>query len=307
MTKSLRLWCSALGLLGLPLLPSNTSAQGCDAGPVAVQILGSGGPAINRFRSSTSYLLRVDNEAKVLIDMGGGAFGRFGQAEAKMSDLAMVAVSHLHPDHVSDLPALLWLSHQSRTAPLPIVGPSGNDAAPDFATFLSRLFDEKNGAFQVLGPVLGAKLGTSGGGVRLDVKVVDVAKAEATTVFEGQGITVTALGIPHGPMATLAYRVTTRTVSIVFSSDQTGTNPSFVPFAKGANVLIMHLAIPAGAKNPLHAAPEVVGRVAQEAGVGHLIVSHVGPFNLESAIAELKTAYSGPLTVGADMQCTVVK
>ena len=189
----------------------------------------------------------------------------------------------------------------------PIVGPSGNDAAPDFATFLSRLFDEKTGAFQVLGPVLGARLGTSGGGVRLDVKVVDVAKAEATTVFEGQGITVTALGIPHGPMATLAYRVTTRSVSVVFSSDQTGTNPSFVPFAKGANVLIMHLAIPAGAKNPLHAAPEVVGRVAQEAGVGHLIVSHVGPFNLEPAIAELKTTYSGPLTVGSDMQCTAVK
>ena len=297
----------ALGMLALVLTPSNASAQSCDAGPVAVQILGSGGPAINRFRSSTSYLLRVDNQAKILVDMGGGAFGRFGQAEAKMSDLAMVAVSHLHPDHVSDLPALLWLSQQSRNDPLPIVGPSGNDAAPDFATFLSRLFDEKTGAFQVLGPVLGAKLGTSGGGVRLDVKVVDVVKAEATTVFEGQGITVTALGIPHGPMATLAYRVTTRNVSIVFSSDQTGTNPSFVPFAKGANVLIMHLAIPAGAKNPLHAAPDVVGRIAQEAGVGHLIVSHIGPFNLEPAIAELKTAYSGPLTVGADMQCTVVK
>ena len=297
----------ALGMLALVLTPSNASAQSCDAGPVAVQILGSGGPAINRFRSSTSYLLRVDNQAKILVDMGGGAFGRFGQAEAKMSDLAMVAVSHLHPDHVSDLPALLWLSQQSRNDPLPIVGPSGNDAAPDFATFLSRLFDEKTGAFQVLGPVLGAKLGTSGGGVRLDVKVVYVAKAEATMVFEGQGITVTALGIPHGPMATLAYRVTTRNVSIVFSSDQTGTNPSFVPFAKGANVLIMHLAIPAGAKNPLHAAPDVVGRLAQEAGVGHLIVSHIGPFNLEPAIAELKTAYSGPLTVGADMQCTVVK
>ena len=296
----------ALGMLALVLTPSIASAQGCDAGPVAVQILGSGGPAINRFRSSTSYLLRVDNEAKVLIDMGGGAFGRFGQSDAKLSDLAMMGISHLHPDHVSDLPALLWLSHNSRKDTLPIVGPSGNDAAPDFATFLSRLFDEKTGAFQVLGPVLGAKLGTSGGGVRLDVKVVDVAKAEATTVFEGQGITVTALGIPHGPMATLAYRVSTRNVSVVFSSDQTGTNPSFVPFAKGANVLIMHLAIPAGAKNPLHAAPEVVGRVAQEAGVGHLIVSHVGSFNLAPAIAELKAAYSGPLTVGADMQCTAV-
>jgi len=37
----------------------------------------------------------------------------------------------------------------------------------------------------------------------------------------------------------------TRGVSIVFSSDQTGTNPGFVNFAKGANVLIMHMAIAA--------------------------------------------------------------
>ena len=240
-------------------------------------------------------------------EQGGGAFGRFGQADGKLADLAMVGISHLHPDHVSDLPALLWLSHQSRKVPLPIVGPSGNEAAPDFQTFLNRLFDANTGAFQVLGPVLGAKQGTSGGGVPLEVSVVDVAKSDATTVFDKDGLTVTAFGIPHGPMATLAYRVTTRGVSVVFSSDQTGTNPKFIDFAKGANVLIMHLAIPAGAKNPLHAAPEVVGRVAREAGVGHLIVSHVGPFPLDPAIAELKTAYSGPLTVGADLQCTAVK
>jgi len=42
--------------------------------------------------------------------MGGGAFLRFGQAQAKLSDLSLIAISHLHPDHVSDLPALLWLS-----------------------------------------------------------------------------------------------------------------------------------------------------------------------------------------------------
>ncbi len=298
---------ATIALLAMLLPLSTAAAQTCDVGPVAVQILGSGGPAINRFRSSSSYLLRIDGQSKVLIDMGGGAFGRFGQADGKLTELAMVGISHLHPDHVSDLPALLWLSHQSRKEPLPIVGPSGNEAAPDFQTFLNRLFDEKTGAFQVLGPVLGAKLGTSGGGVPLKVSVVDVAKAQASTVFDADGLTVTALGIPHGPMATLAYRVTTKGVSVVFSSDQTGTNPNFVEFAKDANVLIMHLAIPAGAKNPLHAAPEVVGRIAREAGIKHLIVSHVGPFNLDPAIAELKTAYSGPLTVGADLQCTAVK
>jgi ribonuclease BN (tRNA processing enzyme) len=238
--------------------------------------------------------------------MGGGAFLRFGQAQAKLSDLSLVAISHLHADHVSDLPALLWLSHQARKEPLPIVGPSGNDVAPAFPTFLSRLFEDKVGAFPLLGPTLGGPQDKTGGGVRLDVSVVDVMKPEPSTAFDRQGVTVTALGIPHGNLPTLAYRVQTQGVSVVFSSDQTGTNPRFVDFVKGANVLIMHLAIGVGAASGLHASPAVVGRIAQEAGVGRLIVSHIGLMDLDAAIAELKKFYSGPLTVGADLQCTAV-
>ena len=293
-------------------VPSGASAQSCAAGPLTVQILGSGGPAINRERASSSYLLWVGGNARMLVDMGGGAYLRFGQSGAKLSDLALIAISHLHPDHVSDLPALLWLSHLARKEPLPIVGPSagmgvagpaGNDVAPDFPTFLARLFDEKNGAFQVMGATLGA---AKGNGVPLNVSVVDVMKAEPSTVFDGQGLKVTALGIPHANMPTLAYRVETRDGSIVFSSDQNGTNPKFVDFARNANVLIMHLAIAAGATNPLHAAPAVVGRIAQEAGVGRLIVSHIGLFDLDAAIAELKKSYTGPLIIGADLQCTPI-
>jgi len=296
-----------VSLLVFLSIPSSALAQSCAANPVAVQILGSGGPAINRDRASTSYLIWIDAQAKILVDMGGGAFLRFGQAQAKLSDLSLVAISHFHPDHVSDLPALLWLSNFTRKEPLPIVGPSGNDLVPGFPTFLSRLFDAKNGAFQVLGTTLGGPpVAGVGGGVRLDVGVVDVTKAEPSTVFDRQGVTVIALGIPHGNIPTLAYRIQTRDVSIVFSSDQNGTNPRFVEFARGANVLVMHLAIAAGATNPLHASPAVVGRVAQDAGVGRLIVSHIGQFDVDTATAELKKYYTGPLTVGADLQCTSV-
>jgi ribonuclease BN (tRNA processing enzyme) len=305
----------AIGLLAAILIPAGVSAQNCEPGSVAVQILGSGGPRINPFRSSTSYLLWVGDEAKVLVDMSGGALGRFGQAQAKVSDLSLLAVSHLHPDHISDLPGFLWLSHEVRKEPLRIIGPSGNDAASDFATFLARLFDEKDGAFPVLGATLGGKRRdipsgplSSGGGVRLDVGVIDVTKAEPSTVFDRDGLTVTALGIPHGNIPTLAYRVKVRNMSIVFSSDQTGTDPKFVDFAKGANILIMHLALAAGVRNnPLHAAPDVVGRVAHEAEVGRLIVSHIGIFDLDAALADLKKSYTGPLTVGADLECTPVK
>jgi ribonuclease BN (tRNA processing enzyme) len=68
----------------------------------------------------------------------------------------------------------------------------------------------------------------------------------------------------------------------------------------------MHLAIAAGATSPLHASPAVVGRIAQEASVGRLIVSHIGQFDLDAAIRELKQAYTGPLTIGTDLQCTPV-
>ena len=262
---------------------------------------------INRDRASTSYLLWIDAHAKILIDMGGGAFLRFGQAQAKLNDLSLVAISHFHPDHVSDLPALLWLSNFTRKDSIPIVGPSGNDLVPGLPTFLSRLFDANNGAFQVLGTSLGSPpVAGVGGGVRLDASVVDVTKTEPSTVFDEQGVTVTALGIPHGNIPTLAYRIQTRDALVVFSSDQNGTNPRFVDFARGAHILVMHLAVAAGTTNPLHASPAVVGRVAQEAGVGRLIVSHIGQFDLDAAITELKKFYTGPLTVGADLQCTPV-
>ena len=297
-----------MGLLVLLSIPSNGWAQSCAGDPVAVQILGSSGPRTNPDRASASYLLWVGADAKMIVDMGGGAFFRFGQTQAKFGDLSLVAISHLHPDHTSDLPALLWSSQTSRKDALPIAGPSGNDTAPSFSTFLNRLFDEKDGAFQVLGPSLGGTQGDPGGRARLDVSVIDVTRTEPSTVFDGNGMTVTAVGIPHGNLPTLAYRVKTRDVSIVFSSDQTGTNPKFVDFAKGANVLIMHTATAAGAgPGPLHAPPAVVGGVAHGAGVGRLIVSHLGQFDLDAAVAELRKFYTGPLTVGADLQCTPVK
>jgi ribonuclease BN (tRNA processing enzyme) len=291
------------GVFVLLAASTGAMAQSCVGNPIAVQILGSGAPGFVKDRANTSYLLWIGPQAKILIDAGGGAYVRFGQAGAKFSDLSMILVSHLHPDHVSDLPGVLWSGRMTRSDNLPIIGPSGNEAAPSFSTFLNRNFDEKSGSFQVLGSIMP---GGTGNGVRLNASVVDVAKQEPTTVFDRDGIKVTALGIPHGNLPTLAYRVEAQGRSIVFSSDQNGTNPRFPEFAKGANVLVMHLAIGVGANNPNQALPAVVGRVAQSANPGRLILSHIAQFDLDAALADVKKGYSGPLTVGADLQCTQV-
>jgi ribonuclease BN (tRNA processing enzyme) len=192
----------------------------------------------------------------------------------------------------------------TRNDKLPIVGPSGNEAAPSFTAFLERSLDDKNGAFEILGSVMP---NANGPGVKLEPAVVDVTKQDATNVFDRDGIKVTALGIPHGNLPTLAYRVETGGKIVVFSSDQNGTNPRFPDFAKGANLLIMHLAIGVGANNPNQALPAVVGQVAQRANPGRLVLSHIANFDLDAAVADVKKGYTGALTVGADLQCTQVQ
>lgn len=282
------------------LITPGAWAQSCPASGVAVQILGSGGPRMSRERASASYLVWIDGRSRILVDAGGGAFLRFGQAGARIEDLSLIALSHLHPDHVSDLPALLW-GDMTRTAPLAISGPSGNDAVPGVPAFLRHLFDQKDGAFRVLSRTVG---GSVGRGIPLEVAEIDVTKAGASLVPAQPDVAVTAIGIPHGNIPALAYRVRALNATIVFSTDQTGTDPRFVDFARGADVLVMHLAIAAGATSPLHAPPDVVGRVARDAQVRRLVLSHIGLFDLDAAVADVKMHYAGPLTVGADLQCT---
>jgi len=182
------------GLLVTIAAPSGAFAQACTGNPLAVQILGSGAPGFVKDRANTSYLLWIGPQAKILVDAGGGSYVRFGQAQAKFSDLSMILVSHLHPDHVSDLPGILWSGRMTRSDSLPVIGPSGNDAVPSFSAFLERQFDPKSGAFEVLGSTMAKAPGNPG--VRLDAEIVDVMKQEPTTVFDRDGVKVTALGIP---------------------------------------------------------------------------------------------------------------
>ena len=146
------------------------------------------------------------------------------------------------------------------------------------------------------------------GGVRLDVGVIDAAKADPSPVLQDDGTTVTAKRIPHGNMPTLAYRVQNGNVSVVFSSDQNGTDPKFVEFAKGANVLIMHLAVAPGANQSLTCNARSRRSASRRRRALDSSLSVILACSISMpAIADLRKFYNGPLIVGADMQCTPVQ
>jgi ribonuclease BN (tRNA processing enzyme) len=114
-------------LISLGPVRAAAQPERCGNDKLAVQILGSGGPFSTTDRASTGYLLWRAGRAVVMVDIGVAHFSDSVKLVLD-SRISLTAISHLHPDHVSDLPALLWVSECARQKPLKLAGPSSGGA-----------------------------------------------------------------------------------------------------------------------------------------------------------------------------------
>jgi len=284
------------------LMPIPSSQAACDADPVALQVLGSGGP-FGYGRASAGYLIWIDGVARIMVDAGGGTFTRFHEAGAKVSDLQLLALSHFHPDHSAEVPALLWVQRNDLT----VSGPTGSDQYPSADEYVGGLFGPE-GVFRAV---------TNGEGLK--TVTVDVERSEPTQVFSIDRIRVRGLGVPHGIVPAVGYRIDIDDVSIAFASDQNGSDPAFIEFASGVDVLVVHVAVPqtvSGSGADLHAKPSVWGQMATDANIGNLVLSHlsaIAPRNanndltgFDEKLAHLRSTYDGPLVIAEDLICVPI-
>jgi len=295
-------------LLGVGLVSAPALAE-CP-GRFAVEVLGSGGPLADDNRASSGYLVWIDGEARLLIDAGGGVFLRFGEAGATLTDLDGVLLSHFHADHVADLVAILKSGFfEGRTAPLPIVGPSGNEFFPGLNAFLSANFNAETGAYRYLAGYLGGESGLP----RLVPVEIDARVEETTAVIESDRLKVVAIPVNHGDVPALAFAVTVDGETAVFAGDQSLFSTYFEEVLDGAGpaLLIAHHAISEAKGQPrgLHRAPTSIGEMAARLKAKRLIFSH----NMKRALAALpagmaaiRKSYDGPVDVATDHACYTV-
>lgn len=117
----------------------------CGNKGIWIQVLGSGGPKANDGRASSGYLVWSDGRARILVDMGPGSMLRYEESGAKIEELNVVLLTHLHVDHSADLPALIKASYfTDRTKDLPVYGPTGNSVMPDTTSFVQALFNDQS-------------------------------------------------------------------------------------------------------------------------------------------------------------------
>ncbi len=293
-------------LLVCTVIAAGASSARCVDDSIAVQILGSGGPIPDDARAGSGYLVWVDGEARVMVDAGGGVFLRYGEAQAQVSDLDLVALTHFHIDHTVDVPAILKGGFfAGRKSPLPVAGPSGAEYFPGTKEFFEGLFDAKRGIYRYFSGFLDGSRGL----FRLDPIEVFVTAKEPTSVLDNEQIQVSAIGVTHGPVPALGYLVTAGTKRIAFSGDQNTEDSGFGKMISGADILVMHNAIPQDGgpvERRLHATPEQIGRLAADARVKKLVLSHFMARSLavmDDNLARIREHYKGKVVLAEDLMC----
>lgn len=291
-------------------LAAPAAAERCaPADGVALQVLGSGGPIADDGRASSGYIVWVDGRSRVLVDAGGGVFLRFGEAGARFNDLDLVALSHLHTDHSAALPALLKSGNfAGRRRPLLLAGPGAGGPFPGTTAFVRSLLDADHGAYGYLSGYLDGE----GRLPLLAISEFPVTDPDARFDVDLPGesaLSVAALPVPHGIVPAFAYRVSVDGRDIVFASDQNGKSDAFIDFARGADVLVMHLVIPNDADavaKRLHATPARIGAIAAAVRPKTLVLSHFmarSLRNLEDNLASVRDSFAGDTELAEDLAC----
>jgi ribonuclease BN (tRNA processing enzyme) len=276
-----------------------------------------GGPGVTANRTQASNAVIVDGRP-YLVDCGYGALKAAVQAGLTLGGISNIFVTHLHDDHTADIAAFVALKWTGTQNPgeATIHGPYGTVAMVDAAI----AFSKANVEIRKIDEGRSVDPGTIFRGR-------DLAAPKITEVFRDDRVVVQAVENAHFPdrakakmdYRSFAYRFNTPTRSIVFSGD-TAFSENLIELARGVDVFVCEVLGTANARNaaPInnntesiarhvretHSTPEEVGKMAAEARVKTLVLSHqVGGgrgANNDVFTADIKKVFSGQVIVGAD-------
>jgi ribonuclease BN (tRNA processing enzyme) len=295
-----------LALGGLARGEAGDDTPFCGNEGVWIQILGAGGPDLDDGQSGPAYLLFIDNAARLLVDTAPGSSGAFDKAGGRFADLDAIVFTQLSAHHASDFPAFIEGSLAAgRQDPLTVLGPDGAEPFPGLRQFVDRQIGAR-GAFPYLAGFLAADSGTS---YPLNLREVVTDSRRAWSAFRSENLSLAAVPVHHGPVPALSWRVEVGDQSIVFTGDFSNRRNVMAEFAAGADVLVIHHAIPEGARGEatdLHVTPSQIGRIAAQAGVRMVILGHrtARTRGLESiSRSAIEANFDGPVIFANDLEC----
>ena len=244
-----------------------------------VTVVGSG-TVVPRLKRRQSCVVVETSWETLAFDLGSGAVR--GMLHAGLDPFAVdrVYFTHFHPDHTVDLVPLLFSinygAEEERTRPLYLAGPEpfrslwvslrdawGEFMVGDYPTHISEL------------------------------------PQECPSPLDLPGCRLSWAPAQHRPES-IAYRLETESRAFVYTGD-TEYSESVVELARGANTLLIECSFPDDNPAPGHLTPSSAARIASEAGVERVVLTHIYPAaDALDLPTEIGRGYGGEVVVAQD-------
>ncbi|QXO18860.1 MBL fold metallo-hydrolase [Vibrio ostreae] len=272
-----------------------------------VILLGTGTPVPDPERSGASTAIVVDNEAYIF-DAGGGMVQRALQAAQRYqlealypTNIRHLFLTHLHSDHILDVPELAATYWWRREHQLEIYGPVGTQKFMNgYYDMLSVDTDLRNSGKQ---PVKNPTY--------YQAKVTEYSQGQV--VFDDGKVTVEAFNVPHGAITpAFGYKVTTPDKVVVISGDTAYTD-IMAEKASGADILVHEVISEQGLSqltpfwqsyhSSSHTTTSKLAQIARKAKPGSLVLTHILHYTapIESVKTEIESQYGGTVVLGNDL------
>lgn len=241
-------------------------------------IIGSGTGVPSIRRSSPSILIKVEG-INLLFDTGPGSIRKLVETGLTYHEIDHIFYSHLHTDHVGDLPAFLFAARNPlsfRTKELSITGPFG----------LAALYDK---FIEMYGKVIAPQ--------DYEVKLREIKEAEIA--FDSFKIKTKKL--PHTENS-IGYRIEDKRGKVIVYSGDTDFCEDIIELSRNADILVLECAFPDEMKADGHLTPSFAGKVARASKCKKLILTHIYPVcQPEELIYQCKKEFDGEIIVAEDL------
>ncbi len=247
-----------------------------------ITLLGTGTCVPSLVRSASAALVQTKSET-LLVDSGPGTLHRLLEAGVSIDDLTAIFYTHIHPDHTAELVPLLFATKYPqchRRQPLTLYGGQG------FLAFFNRLK-----------AVYGEWLNPGPGLVRCEE--LSVSGRDRFTHGE---LAVSTVPVNHRPES-VACRVSLPSGRSVAFSGDTGPCSALVDLVRGVDLFVCECSTPDDEPVSGHLTPSLAGKMATEAQVGRLVLTHFYPSCDKVDIEkECRRTYDGKLVLGKDLE-----
>lgn len=287
----------------------------------------AGGPAVQPDRAQIANAL-VIGKSVYLFDVGNGVRRQMARANLRDANVKAIFLSHHHVDHNADVGPVLISHYLESSEKLKIVGPELTDV------LVNGLIQANEGTILASYQISGTPRSSLRDHVQ--TTVIPPKVDEPTLVYSDNLIKVEAINVEHyhlPPITPLerkpqavAFRVSAGGRTFVYTGD-TGKTDALLKISKNVDVLITEIVVPEAIKESIvkrmgidpekgekitksivtnHLAPDFIGKLAADAGVGQVVLTHLVPSpedspDAEAYVHDIRKTYKGPVSIASDL------